>query len=142
MPLALATWTHNWLTSSADYDDARDALVHNFQGQADRLLVDGHHICRLTVNWNLPSYPGLQVNSEHSAWLNYFAVLDCFPRNSVNQAPEQARVCPQEIQDRSADSCPYFSKYHKTHFMITMLKMDSNPHICHKPFPVHKPPDY
>ncbi|KAK4825882.1 hypothetical protein QYF61_003156 [Mycteria americana] len=65
---------------------------------------------------------------------------DCLPRDSVNQAPKQAKVCPPEVQGgSSADPPPYFSKNQKLyHFMIAMPKTASNHHITHKAFSVPK----
>ncbi|KAK4810749.1 hypothetical protein QYF61_007723 [Mycteria americana] len=74
------------------------------------------------------------VGNERPAFLDYFALQDCFPRDSVNQAPKQAKVCPPEVQGGSStDSPPYFSKNQKLyHFLITMPKMASNHPINHK----------
>ncbi|XP_065511830.1 uncharacterized protein LOC136001437 [Caloenas nicobarica] len=65
---------------------------------------------------------------------------DYVPRDSVNQALKQAKVCPVEVQgSSSADPSPDFSEDQKLdHFMITMPKMASNHHITHESFSVHK----
>ncbi|KAK4828265.1 hypothetical protein QYF61_024872, partial [Mycteria americana] len=65
---------------------------------------------------------------------------DCFPRDSVNQSPKQAKACLLEVQGgSSAYPPPYFSKNRKLyHFVIAMPKAASNHHITHKSFSVHK----
>ncbi|KAK4811169.1 hypothetical protein QYF61_019800 [Mycteria americana] len=64
----------------------------------------------------------------------------CLPRDSVNQAPKQAKVCPLEVQGgSSANHPPYFSKNRKLcHFMIAVPKTASNHHIAHKSFSVRE----
>ncbi|KAK4826318.1 hypothetical protein QYF61_007403 [Mycteria americana] len=40
----------------------------------------------------------LSQHQECPAFLDSFALQDCLPRDSVNQAPKQAKVCPPEVQ--------------------------------------------
>ncbi|KAK4810987.1 hypothetical protein QYF61_014459 [Mycteria americana] len=77
---------------------------------------------------------------ECPTFLDSFALQDCLPKDSDNQAPKQAKVCPLEAQGgSSADPRPYFSENQKLyHFMIAMPKTASNHHITHKSFSVHK----
>ncbi|KAK4831796.1 hypothetical protein QYF61_019226 [Mycteria americana] len=65
---------------------------------------------------------------------------DCFPRDSVNQSPKQAKDCPPEVQgSSSAEPLPYFVKNQKhCYFMIAMPKTASNRHITLKSFSDHK----
>ncbi|KAK4823182.1 hypothetical protein QYF61_027086 [Mycteria americana] len=82
----------------------------------------------------------LPQHRECPAFLDSFALQDCFPRDSVNQSPKQAKGCPAEVQgSSSADPPPHFSKNQKLyHFVIAMPKTASNHHITHKSFSVHK----
>ncbi|KAK4810798.1 hypothetical protein QYF61_008770 [Mycteria americana] len=66
--------------------------------------------------------------------------FDCLPRDSVNQAPKQVKVCPPEVQgSSSANHIPYLSKNRKLyHFMIAVPKTASSHHITHKSFSVRK----
>ncbi|XP_054675302.1 eukaryotic translation initiation factor 3 subunit A-like [Grus americana] len=74
------------------------------------------------------------------AFLDSSALQDCLPRDSANQAPKQANICPPEVQgSSSADPPPYFSENQKLcYFMIAVPKTASNHHITHKSFSVHK----
>ncbi|KAK4832409.1 hypothetical protein QYF61_022544, partial [Mycteria americana] len=65
---------------------------------------------------------------------DFFALQDCVPRDFINEAPKQAKVCPLEVQgSSSADPPPYFSNNQKLyHFVIVMAKTASNHHITHK----------
>ncbi|KAK4827459.1 hypothetical protein QYF61_018180 [Mycteria americana] len=40
----------------------------------------------------------LPQHQECPAFLDSFALQDCLPRDSLNQAPKQAKVCPPEVQ--------------------------------------------
>ncbi|KAK4827844.1 hypothetical protein QYF61_021981, partial [Mycteria americana] len=82
----------------------------------------------------------LPRHQECPAFLDSFALQDCFPRDSVCQASKQAKVCPPEVQGgSSADPPPYFSKNQKLyHFVIAMPKTASNHDISCQSFPVHK----
>ncbi|KAK4830776.1 hypothetical protein QYF61_013609 [Mycteria americana] len=68
------------------------------------------------------------------------AFLDCLPRDSVNQAPKQGKVCPPEVQGNSSDdSSPYFTENQKLyHIVIAVPKTSSSRHITHKSFSVHE----
>ncbi|KAK4827228.1 hypothetical protein QYF61_015398, partial [Mycteria americana] len=81
------------------------------------------------------------VGNQCPAFLDSFALQNCFPRDSVHQSPKQAKVCPPEVQGgSSADPPPYFSRKQKLHyFVIAMPKITSNCRITHKSFSVHKP---
>ncbi|KAK4827238.1 hypothetical protein QYF61_015685 [Mycteria americana] len=81
-----------------------------------------------------------KLTEECPAFLDPFVLQDCLPRDSVNQSPKQAQVCPPEVQGSIlADHPSYFSKNRKLyHFVITTPKMASNHHITHKSFSVHK----
>ncbi|KAK4825819.1 hypothetical protein QYF61_002942, partial [Mycteria americana] len=47
----------------------------------------------------IPHHPALNgEGGECPAFLDSFALQDCLPRDSVNQAPKQAKVCPPEVQ--------------------------------------------
>ncbi|KAK4824003.1 hypothetical protein QYF61_009128 [Mycteria americana] len=81
----------------------------------------------------------LQENAVGNSIKGFTKVQDCLPRDSVNQAPKQAKVCPPEAQgSSSADPPPYFSKKQQNHFVIAMPKTASNHHITPKSFSVHK----
>ncbi|KAK4825536.1 LOW QUALITY PROTEIN: hypothetical protein QYF61_000113 [Mycteria americana] len=82
----------------------------------------------------------LQENAVGNGVKGFTKGQDCLPRDSVNQAPKQAKLCPLEVQgSSSADPSPYFSKNQKLyHFRIAMPKTASNCHITHKSFSVCK----
>ncbi|KAK4830590.1 hypothetical protein QYF61_011825 [Mycteria americana] len=94
-------------------------------------------VCKLTED---ALDPLVQI-IERPAFLYSFALQDCFPRDSVNQAPKQAKVCPPEVQGgSSADfffllTSPRIENYH---FVIAMPKTAFNCHITHKSFSVCK----
>ncbi|KAK4814695.1 LOW QUALITY PROTEIN: hypothetical protein QYF61_025521 [Mycteria americana] len=108
----------------------QDDLLHNLprhRGQTDGPVIPQILLLALLV--------------ERPAFLDSFALQDCFARASVNRSPKQAKVCPPEVQgsSSSADPPPYFSKNRKlVHFVIAMAKTVSNRHITHKSFSIHK----
>ncbi|KAK4823086.1 LOW QUALITY PROTEIN: hypothetical protein QYF61_025708 [Mycteria americana] len=58
-----------------------------------------------------PSIQPVQIPPYSLPALKLLPNLDCLPRDSVNQSPKQAKVCPPDVQDSSsADPPPYFSK--------------------------------
>ncbi|XP_010134228.1 PREDICTED: CMP-N-acetylneuraminate-poly-alpha-2,8-sialyltransferase-like, partial [Buceros rhinoceros silvestris] len=66
---------------------------------------------------------------------------DCFPKDSVNQSSEQAKVCPLAIESGSSNDppTPYFLKNWKLyHLMTTVAKTASNYHIIHTSFSVRR----
>ncbi|KAK4816773.1 hypothetical protein QYF61_022771 [Mycteria americana] len=84
------------------HDGTQDDLLRSLpqhRGQTDRpivpwilllaLLVDGRHICEPPINGDLPNCP---------AFLDS-ALQDFLLRDSVNQSPKQAKVCPPEVQE-------------------------------------------
>ncbi|KAK4815221.1 hypothetical protein QYF61_022868 [Mycteria americana] len=59
----------------------------------------------------------LQDNAVGNSVKGFTEVQDCFPRDSVNQSPKLAKVCPPEVQrSSSADPAPYFSENRKLSF--------------------------
>ncbi|GAB0209308.1 mitochondrial enolase superfamily member 1 [Grus japonensis] len=75
---------------------------------------------------------------ECPAFLDPFALQDCLPRDSLNQCPEQAKVCPPEVHGSSfAATIPYFTMNRKLyHFMVAKPKTASDHHISHQSFSV------
>ncbi|KAK4828379.1 hypothetical protein QYF61_026117, partial [Mycteria americana] len=74
------------------------------------MLTGPHHLVVLYV-----LHDGTQDHLLHNlpwhrecpAFLDSFALQDCLPRDSVNQSPQQAKVCPPEVQLEQA-LCAHF----------------------------------
>ncbi|KAK4810833.1 hypothetical protein QYF61_008805 [Mycteria americana] len=99
-------------------------------------LVGLHMPVERTQDEPLHNFPQYR---ECSAFLDPFALQVCLPRDSLNQCPEQAKVCPPEVHGSGfAHPPPYFATNRELcHIMVTRPKTASNHHISHQSFSVN-----
>ncbi|KAK4811342.1 hypothetical protein QYF61_024478 [Mycteria americana] len=86
------------------------------------------------------SHQLLQENAVGDSVKGFTEVQDCLPRDSLNQCPEQAKVCPLEVHGSGfAHPPPYFATNRELcHIMVAKPKTASNHHISHQSFSVCK----
>ncbi|KAK4816392.1 hypothetical protein QYF61_016709 [Mycteria americana] len=94
------------------------------------LINDGEWLGKLLRQ--LPQYSQVDPIQPHR--------LDCLPRDSVNQWPEQGKVCPQEVPGSGfAHPPPYFATNRELcHIVVAKPKTAFNHHISHQSFSVCK----
>ncbi|KAK4832524.1 hypothetical protein QYF61_023856 [Mycteria americana] len=94
------------------------------------LINDGECLGKLLRQ--LPQYSQVDPIQSHR--------LDCLPRESLNQCPEEVKVCPLEVHGSGfAHPPPSFTMNRELyHIMVAKLKTASNHHISHQSFSVCK----
>ncbi|KAK4807198.1 hypothetical protein QYF61_024318 [Mycteria americana] len=118
--------------------------------QAGHLVIEGDQVSQAGPAFPEPMLAGpdplvglhmpVERTQECPAFLDPFALQDCLRRDSLNQCPEQAKVCPPEVHGSGfAHPPPYFATNRDLyHIMVAKPKTASNHHISHQSFSVYK----